>query len=589
MHKPSLKSCLHHSALLVLAMTMALAIGRLEAEAQDNNSPRFIAEGLNKNAVFWAWKGNADVQQCGHCHYQPGNEFASRTSDLSRFTELKEWLEKDKHAIARQRIEPIPVEQQVASRERFRAQAVADAQRQINIPDYWLGPSNALSAKICKQLGQDVSTEVGYQWFRESCLTCHGGYDVKHGFDRSSKPSETDFNARDVNHPGISCNYCHQEAKGSTQWIALHSGLLTDVQWNKLTPAQKTTAGMRSLTPIQEQAQLCLECHVGNMEKGMFVTHDMYAAGHPPLPAVELRTLIEEMPRHWETPREWAHNHSEPNDAARSHLKNNYGLNVDARAAKSLPWDAQAIAVGALVAEQRSLQLLIQADAADRWGDYALYDCTACHHELQLDSRRQKLRALGRPGRPRLTEWSHPGAIAVAASLGQSEFKTACDQLQVAVKRRAFGDRKAVSQACQTMLKQTSLLLEQLSIDRLPRDYNSKLLLRVCETSPESLLDYQTARWVNWSARGLVLTQDETKNQSNAAGQVQKLGQAIGIAGEDRVTVTRKLPATQSEIIFPDFVASELELQGTYDPDSFLLQLQEIRQALQSNPQPVQP
>ena len=346
---------------------------------------------------------------------------------------------------------------------------------------------------------------------------------------------------------------------------------------------------MRNLTPVKEQAQLCFECHVGNMDKGMFVTHDMYAAGHPPLPAVELRTFIEEMPRHWETPREWAHNHLEPADAARSHLKYNYGLDVDADTAKSLPWDAQAIAVGALVAEQQSLQLLIQAESSDRWGDYALYDCTACHHELQLDSRRQKLRALGRPGRPRLTEWSHPGAIAVTASLGNSDFKTAFDQLDAAVKRRAFGDRKTVRQACQTMLKQISLTLEQLSIDRLPTDYNSKLLLRICETSPESLLDYQTARWVNWSARGLVQTLDEIKRQPSAANQVQKLGQVIGLAGEDRVMVTRKLPATQSETIFPDFVASELELQETYDPDSFRMQLQEIRQNLQSNSKPPNP
>ena len=237
MHKHSSKIGKYHSVLLVTAMV--LTICPMETKAQDNSSPRFIADGLNKNAVFWAWKGNADVHQCGHCHYQPGNEFASRKSDLSRFTELKEWLEKDKHAIARQRIEPIPVEQHVAARERFRAKIAAEAQRPITIPDYWLGPSNALSAKICQQLGQDVSSEAGYQWFRESCLTCHGGYDVKNGFDRSDKPSATDFNARDVNHPGISCNYCHQEAKGSTQWIALHSGLLADVQWSTSLPPKK--------------------------------------------------------------------------------------------------------------------------------------------------------------------------------------------------------------------------------------------------------------------------------------------------------------------------------------------------------------
>ncbi len=34
------------------------------------------------------------------------------------------------------------------------------------------------------------------------------------------------------------------------------------------------------------------------------MTHEMYAAGHPPLPSVELQTFCEEMPQHWQTPRE---------------------------------------------------------------------------------------------------------------------------------------------------------------------------------------------------------------------------------------------------------------------------------------------
>ena len=32
---------------------------------------------------------------------------------------------------------------------------------------------------------------------------------------------------------------------------------------------------------------MCLSCHLGNAREGRVVTHEMYAAGHPPLPGFE--------------------------------------------------------------------------------------------------------------------------------------------------------------------------------------------------------------------------------------------------------------------------------------------------------------
>lgn len=568
---------------LTLCLACVFSVGSPWAHAQNNTPRKMIAEGLSKDAVFWAWKGNAGFQQCGYCHYQPGNEFAARESELSRFNELKVWLEKDKHAIARQRVEPIRAEQQAAALARFRTQITADAQRQVTIPEYWLGPSNALSARICEQLGQDTNTAAGYQWFRESCLTCHGGYDVKNKLERKhgeSDKSDVAFDAQDVNHPGISCNYCHQADRGNVEWIDLHSGLTTTTKWRGMTPAQKTAAGMRDLTPVKEQAQLCFECHVGNLDKGMFVTHAMYAAGHPPLPAVELRTLTEEMPRHWQSPRELIQNGFSQSTAAVHYFQANYGVSGDAEQLRTLPWEAQAIAVGGLVAEQRWLETLVQAESSQHWGDYALYDCSACHHELLIDSPRQNVRSPGRPGRPRLTEWPHVGALAVAASLDDKSIQATFEQLQAAVKKRAFGDRQAVVQASQTMLKQINVSLEQLSLSRLPVDYNSRLLVSVCEPSAESMLDYQSARWINWSARGLM----QPTVQPTMQRQIQLLGQALGPDGGERIMVTSKLPATQREMIYPDFVQRELERQQAYDSAAFLKQLQEIRQTASFNP-----
>ncbi len=116
---------------------------------------------------------------------------------------------------------------------------------------------------------------------------------------------------------------------------------------------------MRDLTPARQQAQLCLDCHVGNIEKGMFVTHDMYAAGHPPLPAVELRTLIEEMPRHWQSPKDLLAEGFHKTPSGQAYFTANYGVTVEGESARTATWDVQTIAVGALVAEQKWIDMLV--------------------------------------------------------------------------------------------------------------------------------------------------------------------------------------------------------------------------------------
>ncbi len=515
-----------------------------------------------------------------------GNDFASRRSELSRFDELKNWLEKDKHAIARQRIVPVPKDQQAAWLESFRAKVAQNSQQTITIPDYWLGQSNDLSAKICRQMGKDVSSESApdYQWFRSNCLTCHGGYEISPSDLASNQAAnkaagQVAFAAKEeVDPPGISCNYCHQESKGTRAWIDLHSGLTSPQKWRGLSPAEKSAQGMRDLTPARQQAQLCLECHVGNIEKGMFVTHDMYAAGHPPLPAVELRTLIEEMPRHWQSPKDLLAEGFHKTPSGQAYFTANYGVTVEGEAPRTATWDVQTIAVGALVAEQKWIDMLV---SPKHWGDYALYDCAACHHELRYDSVRQQRRSPGAPGRPRLIEWPHPGALAVTAALGDDQFQPAWLQLQAAVKKRPFGDRQAVVASGQALNKQITQSLDRLALNRLPADYGSRLLAALCETPDESLLDYQTARWINWSARGLLQSQgSQDPKIADTAKSISMLGQAIGPDGKKQWTVTPSLPATQSQIIYPDFVERELAIQQQYAPDSFTKQLRDIGKAL---------
>ena len=114
------------------------------------------------------------------------------------------------------------------------------------------------------------------------------------------------------------------------------------------------------------RTELCLSCHVGDIACGKFVTHDMFAAGHPPLPAFEIEAFLEQMPPHWRP--------VPPQSRTRS------------------------VALEGLVALRASVRLLADANRlpqkqghADLGSvDFAVYDCTACHHELQVPSPRQE-------------------------------------------------------------------------------------------------------------------------------------------------------------------------------------------------------
>src|SRR5438874_5719430 len=61
---------------------------------------------------------------------------------------------------------------------------------------------------------------------------------------------------------------------------------------------------MTDLWDPAKRARLCAACHVGDPAQGKFVTHEMYAAGHPPLPGFEPAAFSNAMPRHWQYLRE---------------------------------------------------------------------------------------------------------------------------------------------------------------------------------------------------------------------------------------------------------------------------------------------
>src|SRR5262249_59421636 len=123
-------------------------------------------------------------------------------------------------------------------------------------------------------------------------------------------------------------------------------------------------------------ARLCASCHVGNTAEGKVVTHAMYAAGHPPLPGVEIATFSDAMPRHWQYLKE--------KKPAVQQM-----LNVDSGTAAFE--QTKLVAVSGVLLLREAMNLLgsqaapatQDADPRNTWPELAQFDCSACHPELK--------------------------------------------------------------------------------------------------------------------------------------------------------------------------------------------------------------
>jgi len=293
------------------------------------------------------------VKECAACHSAPSPIY-ERTG-VTQFVSMREarvWLDQDKHAVAYELVDPA---------------------------------TNALTRQIIERMGWSIDGPE----FTQQCLTCHAG--VPATGDSSSGIDQVVF--------GVQCEACHGPGSLWTQ-REFHQ----QVSWRSWTPEQKAELGMADLHDPATLTRTCASCHVGDLKQGRFVTHAMYAAGHPPLPPFEPVSALSRLPAHWRRLE------------AKPEFEGRAGY-VQANRREELPQYSLAEQVAIRDAEDQSSfdaalaqhALQIWIDAADQpeqwWGDFALYDCGACHHELQTPSQRQELRLGRTPGRPRPAGW----------------------------------------------------------------------------------------------------------------------------------------------------------------------------------------
>ena len=316
----------------------------------------------------------ADVGGCVACHYgadQPGaKRFVTnnRSQEFIKLDESKTWDTLDPHQLAFDVIKP---------------------------------EKNPVAKKMQELLGRDNPSYKVTEDFR--CLTCHST-DLK---PSSKEPRVAkEFVTQGV---GVGCAACH----GVTEkWQTIHylGETIADkaddkefayFKWRTETPAHKETAGMKNLRDPHVKADLCASCHVGNPDENKVVTHEIYAAGHPPLPPIELVTFMNGEPRHWGYPSELKF----LGDFSKKNPEKAWEI-FRFKPADKDNYLARHISAGAIASLKAEMNLLA-AEAKNNEGlDYARFDCYSCHHDLKYPSARQDRGYEGRvPGRPPLKAW----------------------------------------------------------------------------------------------------------------------------------------------------------------------------------------
>src|SRR5205807_1825184 len=222
-----------------------------------------------------------------------------------------------------------------------------------------------------------------------------------------------------------------------------------------------------------------MSCHIGNAVEGKVVSHAMMAAGHPPLPPIEMATFTRNEPQHWRDPKSVPYLR---NNLAKPAVVENYGLkDIDYQRSRSA-------LLGNLVAVRETLRLArdrsdftagaknpdayypefqlneeFGKDASKRWPELAMAhsDCYACHHDLRYPGFRQKRgfayhipgvemeRVV--PGRPVVRSWPLAAVkLALKQTGKESELSALKDRLRDltrATNARPFADPEPLHSA----------------------------------------------------------------------------------------------------------------------------------------------
>lgn len=396
------------------------------------------------------------------------------------------------------------------------------------------------------------------------CLACHATIQ-----DPSIEPAKRTKESFDTVQ-GVSCEMCHGHA---SNWLDPHKDIkLTRKpvsEWREWSAAKKQDWGLTDLRDPAVRAEKCASCHVGSSAEGRFVTHEMFAAGHPPLPPLDATAYTRDQPRHWGLPRELAHlttlAKEQPEEAwKRFHYRAEEGEKGEVYAARHL-------AESTVATFRASVKLIGQLAGEGRGLDFAAFDCYACHHDLKYPSPRQKRGFAGIPGRPTLRP-SHTAMVRVivrnaAGENSKDAFKEldAIDrEMAMAFETQTFGDPIKVRAAADKFETWSTTALKTIQDVRYTRAKTLELLKDVVAAGrddAERVADPETGQLIAWA---LLTLREDLK----ATGMKEPAGLAAACIELDTIVVTRLRadPTAMKKARVPDPITPGLMLDETPVP-----------------------
>jgi Cytochrome c554 and c-prime len=523
------KLCSFAGMALVAAAVTWYAFGVRRAQADYTKSQSLVSTEKD-----WEKLHYEPASACADCHTNPKQgQVTAGNLNVVMLTEYAIWQTYDKHA---------------------QAYAVLK------------GPRGARIAEILKQNVLEAKT---------GCLNCHGMNNLieenkKHG-------AKVNLNLED----GVSCGGCHgpsTAANPNDAWKGAHSQL----NWRDNDAHAKYKLGLRDLRDPVIRAELCASCHIGNASEGKVVTHAMMAAGHPPLPPIEMVTFAKNEPQHWRSAASVPLFEQKKGDEK---TIKNYHL-------KDLPFNRTQFALlGNIVSIRETLRLAgdradftaakpakdvlwpelvlnpaYGADPKERWPEIAMAhtDCFACHHDLKYPGYRQDRGfgyavpglALDRvvPGRPVIRTWPLAGFAAAAVQTDKklNDLQPKLAALAKATSARPFGDAALVKTSAADLIAHCDGVIADLRSSNFTRDKAVALAKAICtlwdkkdsfgnEPSP----DYETARQM---ASLLSVVCDDLKLDKAAQDKLADLRKQLGTEPftkrDERVAVVLELVKT---------------------------------------------
>lgn len=467
------------TSIMVVGFALALAAFVFLLEG----SPRAAAVQGKKDPDLTTAKF-VGASKCAFCHAQEEPKKGALKNgpwpaDLVKMSEFRIWRGSDKHALAYAVLE---------------------------------GPRGKQMAGLLKY---DVTKSP-------KCLNCHS---------TTSRPEREGDEYKYFD--GVSCDGCHGPGE---HWVLAH---FTDPKWRKMTPEDKEKLGMFDVRNPVKRTQMCMSCHVGNTAEGKVVTHEMMAAGHPPLPSFETASFSKNLPQHWWDLKDVGYFKNPKTDDAVK--KQNYMEDAEFQHTKLvLASCSQSMrAMSELVANRASLVAKdklktntygwpppwlrphAKNDPNDRWPELpkattevnaeelqgmwpeiamAQTDCFSCHHDLKSKAWRQLRGYMGKPGRPQIQPW--PFALAPAALTGDdAEFKGKLKGLFNAMDSQPFGTPADVAIAARDLENFAAKLASPTAI--MTKDKAGKLLEKLLARGSAKYVDYDSARQIAWASRAV--------------------------------------------------------------------------------------